>query len=83
MRDFLGGDEAENAQALRDVLAGGAQSDAKRDAVVLNAGVGLYVYGLAASIGDGVALARRVLESGAAVTLLDKWIAKTQALVES
>ena len=32
------GDAAENAALLREVLAGGDHRDAKRDAVVLNAG---------------------------------------------
>ena len=43
MEDLKGGDANENAALLREVLTGGAHTDAKRDAVVLNAGVGLYV----------------------------------------
>jgi len=75
-----GGGAAENASLLRDALAGGAHTNGKRDAVVLNAGVGLYVFGRAATIEDGVVLARATLESGAAVAKLDEWIATTQAL---
>jgi anthranilate phosphoribosyltransferase len=80
VEDLKGGGAAENASLLRDALAGGAHTTGKRDAIVLNAGVGLYVFGLAASIEAGVALARATLESGAAIAKLDEWIATTQAL---
>jgi anthranilate phosphoribosyltransferase len=53
---------------------------ATQDSILLNAGFGVYVYGLAASIEDGVALARKVLYSGAAIQTLDKWIATTQKI---
>jgi anthranilate phosphoribosyltransferase len=53
---------------------------ATQDSILLNAGFGVYVYGLAASIDDGVALARKVLYSGAAIQTLDKWIATTQKI---
>lgn len=78
--DLKGGDADENAQALKDVLAGGEHTNAKRDSVLLNAGVGMYVYGLAESIEDGVALARKTLFSGAASRKLEEWIAVTQAI---
>jgi anthranilate phosphoribosyltransferase len=35
---YEGGDADENAQALRDVLAGGEYTNAKRDSILLNAG---------------------------------------------
>jgi anthranilate phosphoribosyltransferase len=77
-----GGDAAQNAAELRAVLEGGTHSNAKRDAVVLNAGVGVYVYGLVASIGEGVALARRVLESGKAIETLDLWVETSKSLAK-
>ena len=79
--DLKGGDAVENARQLRMVLAGGTLSNAKRDSVVLNAGVGVYVYGLVASIKEGCALARKVLESGKAVDTLENWISTTKALL--
>lgn len=42
---------------------------------MLNAGVGIYVYGLAGSIKEGCRVARKVLESGRAVETLEKWVA--------
>ena len=80
---FTGGGPEENAQALRDVLMGGEFSNAKRDSILLNAGFGVYVYGLAASIEEGVALARKVLYSGKGIETLDKWIATTQTIAKS
>jgi len=78
--DLKGGGPEENAQKFQDVLQGGSHTDAKRDSIVLNAGVGCYVYGLdgAETIADGCALARKTLESGKASELLQKWIAVSQ-----
>ena len=44
---------------------------------MLNAGVGVYVYGKAGSIKEGCRVARKVLESGRAIDTLDTWIATT------
>jgi anthranilate phosphoribosyltransferase len=54
-----------------------------RDIVALNAGAALYAADVAASIADGVARAKVVLESGAARAKLDQFIATTQRLRES
>jgi anthranilate phosphoribosyltransferase len=51
---------------------------AARDIVILNAGVALYAANVAASMADGVALARRTLESGAAAAKLEQLQAFTQ-----
>lgn len=74
IEDLKGGGPEENAEKFRQVLLGGNHTDAKRDAIVLNAGFGCYVYGLSASIEDGCALARTTLESGRATELLSNWI---------
>ena len=78
--DLKGGGPEENAQKFRDVLLGGSHTDAKRDAIVLNAGVGCYVYGLSETIEAGCQLARTTLESGKATELLQQWIQVSQAL---
>jgi anthranilate phosphoribosyltransferase len=64
-----GGDAAENAAALIAVLQG-AES-AYRDTVLLNAGAALIVAGRAQSLREGVELARRSVDSGAALARLD------------
>ena len=48
---------------------------------LLDAGFGVYVYGLVGSVAEGVELARKVLYSGEAVRTLDRWIAVTQKLM--
>ena len=78
LSDLKGGGPEENAQAFRQVLLGGAHTDAKRDAIVLNAGFGCYVYGLAATIQEGCQLARQALEAGQATDLLQQWIETSQ-----
>lgn len=67
-----GDDAAFNAAALKALLEG-AQG-AYRDAVVLNAAGALIVAKRAQEWSDGVAIANEALDSGAANTLLQKWI---------
>ena len=49
--------------------------------IILLVGFGVYVYGLAGSVAEGVELARKVLYSGEAIRTLDRWIAVTQKLM--
>ena len=79
VEDLRGGGPAENAEEFKKVLLGGSHTDAKRDSIVLNAGVGCYVYGLVETIADGCRLARDTLESGKATELLEEWIPASQA----
>ncbi len=72
-----------SAKKFRQVLMGGTHSDAKRDSIVLNAGMGCYVYGLTDSIEEGCKLARTTLESGKATELLQEWIKVSQAVSET
>ncbi len=51
-----------------------------RDIVTLNAGAALYAANAAASIGEGVVLARGALESGAARAKLDEFVRTTRQL---
>lgn len=68
MEDLKGGERDENARLLREALEGGAWTkNGKKDAITLNAGMGLYVYGLAPTLETAFKLARTTLESGAAV----------------
>lgn len=78
--DLKGGGPEENAEKFRQVLMGGSHTNAKRDSIVLNAGVGCYVYGLTESIEDGCKLARTTLEYGKASELLQEWIKVSQEI---
>ena len=65
-----GGDAEENAHALLSLLRGAA--GAYRDTVVLNSAAGLIVAGRADNLSDGAALAARALDSGAALSALER-----------
>ena len=80
IEDLKGGDADENAAELRKVLEGGEHTNAKRNSVLLNAGFGVYVYGLAGSIAEGVEVARKALYAGKGVETLDRWIAATKKI---
>lgn len=56
------------------------EAGAAREIVVFNAGVALYAADVCASIADGIALARKTIESGAARDKLRQFVAATQAL---
>ncbi len=68
----------ENALYLRVAISG--EDEERMRAVVLNAGVALWVAGRAEHIRDGVALAQRVIETGRAEEKLDDFIAFTQSV---
>lgn len=70
--DLVGGMPQENAAITREILSG--QKGHKRNAVLLNAGAGLYLGGKAESMKDGVALAAELIDSGKAMATLEKFI---------
>jgi anthranilate phosphoribosyltransferase len=73
----LGGTPAENGRALRGLLAG--EPSAYRDAVLLNAAAALVVAGRAATLADGVALARESIDSGEARARAERLATVTSA----
>ena len=75
LSDLRGGDEKENATAIRDVLAG--KKTPLRDIAVLNAAAALIVAGQAANLTDGAALAAHAIGSGAARKALERLVAIT------
>jgi anthranilate phosphoribosyltransferase len=56
------------------------QAGPAKEIVVLNAGVALYAANVAPSMGEGIALARQAIESGAAKAKLQQLMARSQAL---
>ncbi len=75
LTDLKGGDAAFNAEAIRAVLAG--QAGPFRDIVLLNTAAALIVGGKAASLPEGVEIAARSIDTGAAQRALDRLIAIT------
>lgn len=71
-------DPAESLAMIEQVLEG--QKSAARDIVVLNAGAGIYVSGLADSLAKGVELAQASIDSGNALAAKHAYIAATQSV---
>jgi anthranilate phosphoribosyltransferase len=67
--DLLGGDAVRNAEIATEVLGGVAGPS--RDIVVVNAAAGLVASGLARDLRDGVELASKSIDCGAAAGKLD------------
>lgn len=76
LQDLKGGDTATNALALTDLLRG--QKSPYRDIVLLNAAAGFVVAGRAATLAEGVELAAKTIDSGAALKTLERWAALSQ-----
>ncbi|PYR80766.1 MAG: anthranilate phosphoribosyltransferase [Acidobacteria bacterium] len=72
-----GGDAAANAAIIREVLAG--TRGPRRDVVLLNAGVGLFVAGRVDTIKEGIAVAASAIDSGAAEQRLQKMVESSRA----
>ncbi len=75
LNDIIGGSPEENAQITKDILEG--VKGPKRDIVVLNAGVSLYLAGAADSIKNGIQLAEETIDSGKAKAKLDEFVKAT------
>lgn len=78
LNDLLGGEPRENAATIRAVLSS-QERGAKRDVVCLNAGAALYLMDRAASIGEGVELARQLIDSSKALSKLEQYLNFTVA----
>ncbi len=81
--DLRGGDAAYNAGVARRVLAG--EKGPVRDAVLLNAGAALaaqagFADDLHGALRAGIERAERVVDSGAATEVLDRWVALARSL---
>ena len=74
--ELRGGTPAENAQAIRDVLAGAGGG--RRDAILLNAAGAIAAAGHADDLRDGLEAARQAIDSGAAAERLDRLAAFSQ-----
>jgi len=74
---IVGGDAAENARRLADLLEGA--KDGYRDAVLLNAAAGLLVAGKVDTLRDGAAMAAESIDGGAARRVLGTMVRITGA----
>ena len=72
-----GGDAQQNAEMLRGVLRG--ENGPRRAATVLNSGAALAAAGVCETIEQGVRLAEKAIDSGAALDRLDRLVKASQA----
>lgn len=77
LASLAGGDATANAKAARQILAG--ETSPRRDIVLMNAAAALVACGLAPGYAEGVALAAKSIDSGAAAAKLDALAAFTQS----
>lgn len=76
--DIVGGTPVENAQLTKDILANKIQGP-RRDIVCMNAGLGFYIYGKAASMEEGVKLADQIITEKKGLATLEKLIEVSNA----
>lgn len=76
---------ADTAEQSRDILLSvlNGQAGPARDIVVLNAGAAIYTGGKAASLAEGITLAREAIDSGKARAKLDALVKLSQTFIQS
>ena len=79
VHELRGGSPAENAEAIREVFAGAGGG--RRDAILLNAAGAIAAGGHAADLREGLEVARRTIDSGAAAERLELLIAFSRETV--
>ena len=77
--ELRGGSPAENAEAIREVFAGA--DGGRRNAILLNAAGAIAASGHAADLREGLEVARRTIDSGAAAERLESLIAFSREIV--
>ncbi|MBT3180054.1 MAG: anthranilate phosphoribosyltransferase [Candidatus Marinimicrobia bacterium] len=70
--DLKGGEPAENAEIIREILNG--EKGSKRNIVLLNASAGIVVSGNAQNLKDGLEIATESVDSGAALNILNQLV---------
>jgi anthranilate phosphoribosyltransferase len=76
-----GGEPADNAAVVRGILEG--QPGPPREVALPNPGAAIFVGGSAVSMADGVAEARKAVDSGAANDILERLVARSKELAGS
>ncbi|HZK62390.1 MAG TPA: hypothetical protein VFC41_09945, partial [Anaerovoracaceae bacterium] len=73
MEELTGGEAAENAAITLNIL-NGSEKGAKKNVVVLNAAIALYIAGKGTSIKECIPVAAELIESGAAMRKLEEFV---------
>jgi len=77
LEELVGGDPGENASITKDVLTG-KETGPKRDIVLMNAGMSLYLGKDGISVQDGIRQAAELIDSGRAYRKLQEFIKLTR-----
>ena len=78
IEEIQGGDARCNAEIIREILSGGGET--RRDVVLLNAAAGLVAGAKANSLREGIKLARTSIDSGEALSRLNRLISLARSL---
>lgn len=78
LEDIIGGTPEENARIAKDIFSGKEQG-AKRDIVLMNAGVGIFIGKDNISMEDSIKLAAEVIDSGKAYAKMEQFVKATQS----
>jgi anthranilate phosphoribosyltransferase len=76
--EIIGGDVDANIRITRSILEG--EQGPRRAITLLNAGAGIYAADAAESIGEGIEIAARAIDSGAALAKLEELARMTTAM---
>ncbi len=71
-KEIVGGSSEDNARKLVEVLLG--KRSAARDIIAINAGAAVYVSGMASTLQEGTKIAEEALDSGKALSTLQKMV---------
>src|SRR6058998_3984642 len=80
IKDLQGGDREQNAEIIRTILGG--ELGPRRDIVLMNAAAALVVGAKARDLKEGVELAARSIDGGAARAKLERLVTLTQELAQ-
>lgn len=76
MEELVGGTPQENAQITRDILSG-KETGAKRDVILMNAGIAIYLGKSGITMQEGIDMAAEMIDSGKALAKLEEFVAAT------
>jgi anthranilate phosphoribosyltransferase len=79
MKELIGGNSAVNAEIIKNILSG-TSTDAQRDVVLLNSAFAIHVSGAAATLEQGLEMARSSINSGSAANRLADLVKATKGV---
>ena len=77
LKDIIGGTPEENAAITKDILSG-KETGAKRDIVLMNAGMGIYLGKEDISMQEAIDLAAEMIDSGKAYEKMQQFVKASQ-----